>query len=213
MFRWPTRTRFGQQTSTEGDAHDVHGRPGDRREGRGALRVVGGTLALGAAVGIVIGLALPVTSSPRFQVVDTNVHLPDPTESLEGAQAAAPYEVRLPSKLPAGTKLEHVNWAVDGERVDVDLWFALPGGGRLHIWQTNHPLGHTFVGQVGQVGQATTIAGREWTATLLHSDPEHWDPELDRLELSTRFDDGITLALYADPSDAQSLAEVAASLA
>jgi hypothetical protein len=170
---------------------------------RVAAIVVGGILVGGG-----LGLMLPVAGSPRFQVVDTNVHLPDPTESLREAVAAAPYRVRFPSPSPDGAKLEHVSWSVEqGDVVPVNVWFVLPEGGKLHIWQTNTSDSvEDIEGLSG--GERVTIAGSAWTLISFT-----WGDE-QMLQLSTRFEDGVTLSIDAPSSrlDAQSLSEVAASL-
>jgi hypothetical protein len=63
----------------------------------------------------------------------------------EVQRAAAGFNVRLPSALPAGTVLAHA--AAFEEKSDagkslhsLDVWFVLPSGDQLPVWQTDAQL-------------------------------------------------------------------------
>ena len=53
--------------------------------------------------------------------------------------AGAPFAPLQPTRLPAGTTLviADARTHTDGTTGDVDMFYALPNGSRLHIWQTN----------------------------------------------------------------------------
>jgi hypothetical protein len=95
----------------------------------------------------------------------------DETSELAAARVQAPYELRYPSTFPSGAELEHViasdgaltadELAMEGPTkasnlaekatqeliVAVDMYWILPNGGRLHMWQTNDPAAaaHVFL--------------------------------------------------------------------
>lgn len=177
----------------------------DQRRRRRAFGVLAGLLAAGIGVGILLSSALPVASRPRFDVSQSNVQLPDPIDRLAEARAAAPYEVKLPASLPPGAALEHVEWDIDTNGVVViDVWFSLPTGGRLHIWQTNTTSPIESIPE----GQTLTIGGRPWSQVTMD-----WGTET-LVQLSTRFEDGVTVTTDAPVSalDAQGLVQVAGSI-
>ena len=131
----------------------------------------------------------------------------DSAKELADAKAAAPYVMKYPSALPPGASLEHVDWdESDGNVVAVDIWFALPAGGRLHIWQTNteDPISTESI----PPGESLSIEGTQWSLVKVD-----WGSQT-LLQLSTRLADGITVTMDApeDSLDLSSLANVAASL-
>ncbi|HXF35961.1 MAG TPA: hypothetical protein VNO17_02130 [Actinomycetota bacterium] len=168
--------------------------------------VLAGVFVGGVGVGLLLLLALPVVGGPRFTLSQPRPQLPDPSTELAAAEAAAPYDMRLPTSLPAGAALEHVIWDVDtGGVVVVDVWFSLPGAGRLHIWQTNTSSAIQSIPE----GEAVAVGERQWSQVMVD-----WGGER-LLQLSSRFDDGVTVTVDAplNALDAQGLVQVAASLA
>lgn len=91
----------------------------------------------------------------------------DETSELAAARLLAPYRLMYPASLPPGAELEHVaasdtsptadELAIDDPTkvsnlveatdliVAVDMYWILPNGGRLHMWQTNDPTAATHV--------------------------------------------------------------------
>lgn len=55
--------------------------------------------------------------------------------------AGAPFTPLQPARLPAGTTLviADARTHTNGTTGDIDIFYALPNGSRLHIWQTNRP--------------------------------------------------------------------------
>lgn len=162
-----------------------------------------GSLVAGTALGILLLFALPVVSG-TFGSSRSDAVLPDPNVRLAEAKAAAPYGVKLPGSPPPGVALEHVEWDTDIEGVVVvDVWFSLPSGGRLHIWQSNT----TSPIESIPPGETVAIDGRSWSQVSV----DWTDPVL---QLSTRFEEGVTVTVDAPESalDAEGLAKVAASI-
>ncbi len=163
-------------------------------------------LVAGIGVGLLLLFALPVLGGSRFNLSQSRVQLPDPNEELAAAEAAAPYVVKLPTSLPTGAGLEHVIWDKDvGGVVVIDVWFSLADGGRLHIWETNTASPIESIPE----GEAIAINERTWSQA-----PVDWGSEK-LLQLSTRFEDGVTVTVDAPLSslDSQELVEVAGSIA
>jgi hypothetical protein len=162
--------------------------------------VLGGFLAAGLGVGILVASALPGLGESQ-----PNPQLPDPNKTLVEAEAAAPYDVKLPGSLPPGATLELVVWDKDvGGVVVIDAWFSLSAGGRLHMWQTNttSPIESIPEGESLAIGERTwSQVSVDWGAETLH-------------QLSTRFEDGVTVTVDAPATslDAQTLVDVAASI-
>jgi hypothetical protein len=113
-----------------------------------------------AAAGLILGLTLPSSG-----VAGSLRSLPRPERELVQAQRLASFPLRLPAWLPSGAALDRVSWPDDaalGARrsaTAVDVWYRLPNGTRLHVWQTNgsalekNPVGY---------GEAIRIAGATW---------------------------------------------------
>lgn len=159
-----------------------------------------GLLAAGLGVGILLTSALPGLGDPQ-----PSPQLPDPNKTLAEAEAAAPYDVRLPASLPARATLQHVVWDKDaGGVMVIDVWYSLSDGGRLHIWQTNTTSAIESIPE----GEAIAIGDRTWSQV-----PVDWDTET-LLQLSTRSEDGVTVAIDAPVTslDVQDLIDVAASV-
>jgi hypothetical protein len=162
-------------------------------------------LIAGIGLGMVLAAALPVAGGSRFEVRQFGAVLPDPIEELAKAQAAAPYDVKVPASLPSGTALEHVVWDSDiGGVVVVDIWFSLPAGERLHIWQTNTTSSIESIPE----GTPTAIGGKTWSQVTVD-----WGGKT-LIQLSTRFEDGVTVTIDAplDALDGVGLAQVAQSI-
>ena len=167
---------------------------------------------LSLAAGAILGLALPAGGTPRPEVVDEDIHLPDPLEALKQAEAATPYPVRLPRTLPPGAELQLLVWDTPETleqpgRWDVIAWYRLATGGSLTILQTNAPEAPTWIGDY----ELVTIAGNGWKLERFPAS------QVGRpgFVLSTTFPDGVTLHMGA-PADEVPLelfTEVAASVA
>lgn len=167
-----------------------------------------GWMAILPVLGVGIGAMVPLGA--RATVVGEDVNLPNPSVELAEAQAAAPYRIREPAFLPADTKLVLVTWvppALDeGESAfSVDLWYGLPDGTRLHLWQTDAK----YLAEAGKdpaaptEGEPVNINGDNWRLVRLEAERG--------TALSRRFADGITLSLDARLDDA-SLQQIAASI-
>jgi hypothetical protein len=165
-------------------------------------------LAVGVSAGLLLAIVMTVAGQPTFAGDSPESDLPDPNRQLAEAKAAAPYEVKYPSAVPQGTVLEHVDWDVhEGTVVAIDIWFALPTGGRLHIWQTNtvEPISTDSIPQ----GEAVSIEGISWSRVSVD-----WGGT-QLLQLSRQFEDGVTVAADAalDTLSAEGLARVVGSIA
>ncbi len=195
-------------SATDGDA----GRGGEGQRQAYRLRWRRALAAgLSLAAGTILGLALPAGGSPGPEIVDENIHLPDPIEALKQAEAVTPYPVRLPRTLPPGAKLELLVWDTPETveqpgRWDVLAWYRLATGGKLHVWQTNAPEATTWIEDYEPV----TIDGYGWK--LQRIPPS----QLGRLwfDLGTTFPDGVSFGVgaYADEVPLEVLMEVAASV-
>ena len=171
------------------------------------LLVLGVTVALGT--GVAVGFVLP--TGVGATVVGLNANLPDPTIALAQAQAAAPYTIKQPTFLPAGASLFLVNWLApnkaEGEDAfAVDIWYSLPDGSRLHLWQTNdqHLTAEGKDPAASDVGQPVVLGGVTWREVQLDNSGG--------TALSSHFNDGITVSLDGSLDDA-TLRQVAASIA
>jgi hypothetical protein len=166
------------------------------------------------ALGGMLGLILPAQGGATGVVLSTNVHLPDPDFSLAQAEKAAPYAIRLPTELPAGTRTVLIDWAIadaaeTGSVVNVDAWYETPAGERIHLWQTNSQMLATS-GQdpsAPNVGSPLLVEGSLWQENHFDGGSEPW------IELGRRFPDGVTVAL-AGPATlgGPSLRDIAASI-
>jgi hypothetical protein len=169
-----------------------------RRGGRSAL--LAGLLTGGLGLGILLTGALPGIGEPQ-----PNPELPDPSKTLAEAEVAAPYGVKLPASLPPGAVLQLVVWDTDvGNVVVIDVWYSLPAGGRLHVWQTNTTSAIESIPD----GEALAIGERTWSQV-----PVDWGTEK-LLQLSTRFEDGVTVTVDAPTTSLgpSGLVDVAASI-
>ncbi len=169
------------------------------------LLVVSGLTAFVGAVGVAVVLHV---SAPA-RVLTTRANLSDPTLALAEAQAASPFPIKQPGYLPVGASLENVTWIVPdaeaGPAFSVDLWYALPDGTRLHVWETNNQ----DLIQTGKdpaaptAGTPVEIAGVTWRIVRLLPDST--------TVLSAHLADGITVTVNAILDD-PTLEQVAASI-
>ncbi|MEX2553524.1 MAG: hypothetical protein WD627_11055 [Actinomycetota bacterium] len=119
---------------------------------------------------------------------------------IKRAQAGIPYSLRMPLALPAGSVTDHAlaseYQAVGGEPIhSLDVWYSLPGGGRLHVWQTDARL--TEKNPVTEPGSVATktAEGTIWQTVTL-----------DGIEsFSTLFEDGVTLSVDLQGSEVDPL--------
>lgn len=177
----------------------------NRSDSGGRMRLPGLLVAISA--GLLLTIAITVGGRPTLAEDSPETDLPDPNRQLIEAKAAAPYEVKYPVVVPPGTVLEHVDWDVhDGTVVAIDIWFVLPTGDRLHVWQTNtaEPISTDSIPQ----GEAVFIDGVSWFQVFVD-----WGGT-QLLQLSRKFDDGVTVTADAplDALDEDGLAEVAGSI-
>lgn len=128
-------------------------------------------------------------------------------DSLAEARHRAPYELRLPSELPDGYVLHHVGWldhadlelsdhqASDRTIVAVDVWYQADNGSRIHVWQTNDPsVGSGEKDPVTHPRAEDHLIGSErWSRMYVPINVE----SPDRVELSRRYPDGVTLSIDA----------------
>jgi hypothetical protein len=87
----------------------------------------------------------------------------------------------------------------------LDIWYRGEGGRVLHVWQTDHP-SLSLSGKdpaAPTAGEPTTINGRVWIFTRA--------PDFGSVILSTRYEDGVTLSVDTNLSEAV-LRRVAASI-
>jgi hypothetical protein len=102
--------------------------------------------------------------------------------------------VRLPARLPPGSVLAHAVTNADSTTYgtfvhSLDVWFRLPSGGSLHIWQTDDPTGLAAEGKDPVLsGRPIAIGSRIWTRTDLQDSPGI-------SAFNTRFEDGVTLSI------------------
>ena len=110
---------------------------------------------------------------------------------LERASGTFPYQIKLPSYLPVGSTLAHVMPSLEavatgGSVYSLGVWFALPTGGRIHIWQTN-----------GQLTEKDPVT--EPSSTAFEANGRIWqrvETDFEGLEnFSTRFADGVTVSV------------------
>jgi hypothetical protein len=154
-------------------------------------------LAVSGSVGVWIGLFAPVgASAGGARILTERANLADPNQSLKDAQAAAPYELLLPSVLPSGAELVNADWTnQEGEStpvVGVDVWYQLSDGSYLHVWETNDPaLEGSGKDPVSPPIVASTSEQDNGTWVLWKSE----DPEYPVMSVAARFDVGVTVAV------------------
>lgn len=168
-----------------------------------ALRRVGRASAyacIAVILGVSVGLVVPAAagSPSKGRLLSTNVHLPDPDESLREAAREAPYSLKLPQRLPPGTRtLLVTSVAADpgetGSTTNVDIWYETENGERIHIWQTNSTTLITsgMDPSAPTAGAPLLIEGSLWQETPFTSGTTQM------VQLGRRFPDGVTVSLDA----------------
>lgn len=168
---------------------------------------IGVVVAVAAALGALVGGALPAQAD--VAVVGRQAHLPASTVAISRAVEVFPYKVREPQYLPSGMRRHH---AIDTEPHDesetaysLDIWYRGERGAAVHVWQTDHP-SLPLSGKdpaAPTAGESTTINDRVWIFTRA--------PDFDSVILSTRYEDGVTLSVDTNLSEAV-LRRIAASI-
>lgn len=107
---------------------------------------------------------------------------------LEQAQHRLPYQLRLPGRLPAGTRLLNVAFdvhTVGPGRASIDVWYELPSGDTLHVWQSNAVTPEKDpVRETGKV--VTGTDGQPWVVARLDDA---------RIQYATRWPDDVTMTV------------------
>lgn len=134
---------------------------------------------------------------------------------LERARQSAPYALKLPTWLPRNFKLADAIGEAGGPgRFSLDVWYRDAGSGRvIHVWETN--LGATELGKSDPTlveGSVVKTSGGRWHLWQ-PTTAEELETRLHVMQLSRRFDDGVTVTIDAPLSMArQHLERVAASI-
>lgn len=146
----------------------------------------------------------------------------DESSELAAARLLAPYRLKYPATIPAGAELEHVSasdtrptaeeLAIDDPtKVDellddtailvaVDMYWILPNGGRLHMWQTNDPTAaaHVYLETADPAPEQEplniTLPNGNWRRLDFY-----WGSEL-RTSLSRLFEDGVFVSISGEVS-------------
>jgi hypothetical protein len=151
--------------------------------------------------GLALGLSLPSFGARdnAHQILSENVHLPDPSLSMQHAEAATPYEVKTPKDTPAGAEILLVETLEDPDTgyVNVDIFWGTDDGRRFHLWQTDaSPDSLAMSGyDLSTKGTPTDIQGRTWRMVLFGRGDD------EGISLAYQFEDGITVSLDAMLSD------------
>ncbi|CAN5889960.1 hypothetical protein BH23ACT12_BH23ACT12_21030 [soil metagenome] len=157
-------------------------------------------VALLSAIGVAGAqglLPLPQSiEAPTIEAADrmTGFQEKNAQVALDRASGTFPYEVRLPKDLPAGTKLAnaiaHTETYEGGDTVhSVDVWYRLPSGEGLHIWQTNS----SKLAEAGKDPVRDSVDGSVSIGDTLWKGADTDSPGIK--SFSTRFTDGVTVSV------------------
>lgn len=160
-------------------------------------------LCLSAVVGTIAGTGIPVIATTR--VVGDGLEVPSPVVQFMAAQDEARFALWSLAGLDA--ELVHVLWdeqtiegGADQETVfSADLWYRLPSGDVVHVWQTDNPFlrtdGKDPLSQPG--GHRVVLPnGTSWYARTLPSDAMA-EGILSHYDAST----GITISMDIDMAE------------
>lgn len=142
-------------------------------------------------------LPLPQSvKAPSAEAADNMAKLQEKNgqAELDKAIQTFPYDIRLPQQLPIGAKLANAIAQKEsyegGETVhSLDVWYRLPSGDGLHIWQTNS----SGLAEAGKdpvrdsVDGSVSIGATVWKRA---------DTDFAGVKsFSTRFSDGVTVSV------------------
>lgn len=163
---------------------------------------------------LAVGLVVTILSVVAFTQVVTAQDDPTPPpfgpaeEQWRIAEERTPYAFYEPTDLPSQTtRYRAIAWTNDAQANMVDLWYKLPEGGVIHVWQTNdngYPESETAFHHDERADRVELSDGSKWYRIVVSDDRPK-----DRLILGRTMDDDITVQV-SGPLEAESIVQRAA---
>lgn len=171
-----------------------------KRISRNTLTVGVGSIALLSGLGVAGAqglLPLPQSvKAPSAKAADemAGVQEKNGRAELDKAIQTFPYDIRLPQQLPVGAKLAnaiaHTESYEGGETVhSLDVWYRLPSGDGLHIWQTNSS-------GLAEAGKDPVLDSADESLSIGDTAWKRADTDFAGVKsFSARFSDGVTVSV------------------